>query len=619
MEKESFEDNEVANLLNKSFVAIKVDKEERPDVDSIYMSVCQALTGSGGWPLTIIMTQDKKPFFAGTYFPKNSRQGRTGVMELADGIAGAWKDRREELISQSQKILKSLTKTAKISTGEALDMDTAHEAFKELNQYFDPKYGGFGREPKFPTAHNMSFLLKYWKATGEKKALDIVEKTLESMYKGGIFDHIGYGFSRYSTDNKWLVPHFEKMLYDNALLAVAYVEAYQATSKKLYREVAEKIFRYILRDMTSEEGAFYSAEDADSEGVEGKFYLWTDKQVREVLGENASAEFSKAYNISARGNFEGENIPNLIDKDLNIPQGVLNERLELYRKELFDIREKRVHPYKDDKVLTAWNGLMIAALAIGGKVFESPQYILAAKRSVDFIYKKLFREDGRLLARYRQGEAAFVAYLEDYAFLINGLIELYKATFELDYLNKALKLNDNMLKLFLDNEEGGLFLYGEDGEKLIMRPKEAYDGAIPSGNSVAAYNMLWLGKVTGNKNLEEKGELQFDVFGETIKRNPSSYCFFMSSLLFNLIPTKEFVISGDKDSEELKSMVKEINKLFLPFSTTVLNSNEEIKKLNPMLNNQVMINGKATAYVCENYTCGEPITELEKFKANLVK
>jgi uncharacterized protein YyaL (SSP411 family) len=546
MERESFEDKEVADLLNRYFVAVKVDREERPDIDNIYMTVCQALTGHGGWPLTIFMTPDKKPFFAGTYFPKKGRMGMPGLMDILNRVADLWKGKREELIESADKIMQAIQADATAAFYEKgrITKETIKKGYEHLNRSFDPRYGGFGRAPKFPIPHNLLFLLRYWKLNKTDKALEMVKKTLNAMHRGGIYDHIGFGFSRYSTDNKWLVPHFEKMLYDNALLAMAYLEAYQATGAEEYRRVAREIFTYVLRDMTSEEGAFYSAEDADSEGVEGKFYVWDKGEVTSILSRERGERFCRLYDITQGGNFEGKSIPNLIDKSEEEVQEALS--LEEDRKQLYEYRNKRVHPYKDDKVLTAWNGLMIAALSMGARILGQNEYAQAAQRAVAFILDKLRRQDGRLLARYRDKEAAFPAYVDDYAFLILGLIEFYETTYDPYYLEKALELNDDMIHYFWDNDRGGLFLYGKDGEQLITRPKEVYDGAMPSGNSVAALNFLRLARLTGNEKLEKKAEQQLQYFSAVINESPAGYTYFLMAAMFALYPTKEIVVVGDK-------------------------------------------------------------------------
>ncbi len=617
MERESFEDEEIASILNKHFISVKVDREERPDIDSIYMTVCQALTGHGGWPLTVFLTPDKKPFFAGTYFPKEDRMGMIGLKSLLNKIVVLWNNRRDELISSGDRIAGIFNEFHYVQE-EDIPEDLIHDAFAEFRYTFDSIYGGFGDAPKFPTPHNLYFLLRYWYATGEDYALEMVEKTLDSMYRGGIFDHIGFGFSRYSTDRKWLVPHFEKMLYDNALLAIAYTEAYQATGKKIFAETAHKIFAYVLRDMTSPKGAFYSAEDADSEGVEGKFYLWTPSEVRNVLGEEAGTRFCRYYNITEKGNFEGKNIPNLIGVDIADEDA---DFIEKCRNKLFLHRENRVHPYKDDKILTAWNGLMIAALSIGGRILGNQQYTTAAEKALQFILEKLVRPgDGRLLARYRDGEAAFPAYLDDYAFLVWGLIELYNTTFKPEYLEKALQFNESMIELFLDNEHGGLYLYGNDSEQLIARPKEAYDGAMPSGNSVATMNFFRLARLTGQSRLEELADRQFRVFSSSITGNPMGHAFMLCALLFARSSSKEIVITGSSScNNEALSMIGVIRSKFNPFTTVLLNTDdlEGITKIAPFVESYKRPEKGAAAYLCENYSCQAPVYDSESLSKML--
>jgi uncharacterized protein len=622
MERESFEDNDVAEVLNQKYISIKVDREERPDIDHIYMTFCQAITGHGGWPLTIFMTPEKKPFFAGTYFPKRSKQGHSGLIDLLHKINNMWIKDKIRILQSSSEISKNVEKAVFITNKEEIGKKELQKTFEEFSYFFDSAYGGFGTAPKFPTPHTLSYLLRYWKVTKEKKALTMAEKTLESMYKGGIFDHIGFGFARYATDQKWLVPHFEKMLYDNALLAFVYTEAFQATGRPLYREVAEKIFAYILRDMTFIEGGFYSAEDADSEGVEGKFYVWDTDEVKKVVGEEDGNLYCSYYDIEPWGNFEGKSIPNLINTKINDLENnpELTTNLNRIREKLFVYREKRVHPHKDDKILTSWNGLMIAALSYAGRVLDNEKYIVEAKKAVEFIEKKLTREDGRLLARYRDGEAAYIAYLDDYAFLIWGLLELYDAALEPIYLKKAVKLNEEMIRLFWDEINGGLYIYGSDGEQLIVRPKDIYDGALPSGNSVAALNMLKLSKITGDEELKEKAQAQFNAFGGNVKKNPNSYAFFMMALLFNSVPTKEIVIAGNKENEDTRAMLEEINKRFLPMSTLVLNNgSEELYETAQFAKKQKKIKNSSTAYICDDFSCNEPTAAIEELVALLEK
>jgi uncharacterized protein YyaL (SSP411 family) len=615
MERESFEDTEVAEILNKNFISIKVDREERPDIDHIYMNVCQALTGHGGWPLTIFMTPDKKPFYAGTYFPKNSRMGMPGLIDILGSVHSAWTNSRETLLKSSEQILNALNDRSDIlepDSEEGLSENIFYEAFSEFKYDFDNIYGGFGNAPKFPTPHNLFFLLRYWYNTKDEYALKMVEQTLEAMHKGGIYDHIGFGFSRYSTDKKWLVPHFEKMLYDNALLAIAYLEAYQATKKSEYADIANEIFTYVLRDMTSPEGGFYSAEDADSEGEEGKFYVWSVNEIKQVLGNTDGEKYCKYYDITPHGNFEGLNIPNLIKT--SIPEGE-KAFVEECRKKLFEHREKRVHPYKDDKILTSWNGLMIAAMAIGGRVLGEEKYTKAAEKAVDFIFSKLISSNGRLLARYRDGNSAYPAYVDDYAFLIWGLIELYETTYKPIYLKRSLKLNDDLIKYFWDTTSGGLYHYGNDSEQLIIRSKEIYDGATPSGNSVATLNFLRLARLTGQSELEDKAYSQFSTFGRSIERFARGHSFFLTSLLFAKSKSKEVVIVGNENME-LSNMVNIIREDFRPFTLSMFYSNkhEDLKELAPFIENYKPVEGKTTAYVCENFACQAPITDNLAFR-----
>lgn len=615
MERESFEDEEVAEVLNEHFICIKVDREERPDVDHIYMSFCQALTGHGGWPLSIFMTADKKPFYAGTYFPKYSKYGHPGLMEVLEKITDAWDRRRSEILKSSESIQQAVAESMMNRVQAELSRDVIDDTYQELKELFDPTYGGFGSAPKFPTPHNLSFLLRYFQTTGKKDALDIVEKTLNGMYRGGIYDHVGFGFSRYSTDEKWLVPHFEKMLYDNALLAITYLEAYQLTGNIRYADVANKVLTYILRDMRSLEGGFYSAEDADSEGVEGKFYVWDRHEVMDILGKEDGELYCRYYDIKDGGNFEGKSIPHLIKVDIDEvnENEELEERLNKCRDKLFEYRAKRIYPHKDDKILTSWNGLMIAAMAYAGRVVNNVAYVHAAKEAIGFIFKKLVREDGRLLARYRDGEAAYPAYIDDYAFLVWGLIELYETTFETIYLEKAVDVTNDMVYYFWDEQEGGFYIYGKDSEELLVRPKELYDGATPSGNSVATLNLLRLARLTGDKSFEEKAQMQFQHFGGMVDQNPNGYTHFLMAFLFANIPTQEIVITGDPKDENATKIKAEINKRFLPYSTVIFNSgNEKLHNLVPHLKNLSMLNQKTTMHICENFTCHEPINDINQ-------
>ncbi|MCY9657311.1 thioredoxin domain-containing protein [Paenibacillus chondroitinus] len=623
MAHESFEDQTIADMLNKDFISIKVDREERPDIDHIYMAVCQAMTGQGGWPLTVFLTPEKKPFFAGTYFPRSRKYNRAGMVEILAQLSAKWREDAERVREVGEQIIQETTaRLLEHHSGGELTEETLHEAFRLYESSFDPEFGGFGNAPKFPTSHNLSFLLRYYKKTGNERALAMVEKTLDAMHRGGMYDHIGFGFSRYSVDSEWLVPHFEKMLYDNALLLMTYVEAYQVTDKAKYAEVAEQIITYVLRDMTDVGGAFYSAEDADSEGEEGKFYVWTADEVELVLGIEEGDLFSELFDITESGNFEGHNIPNLIQttpasfaKRKRIPLDQLKQRMEEARVKLFEHREKRIHPGKDDKILTAWNGLMIAALSKAARALDKPAYAEAAAKAADFLLRELRREDGRLLARYRDGEAAFPGYVDDYAFLVWGLIELYETTFELRYLREAVQLNAEMLRLFGDEERGGLFFYGSDAEQLLTRPKEIYDGAMPSGNAAAALNMQRLAKLTYDAKLSQAADEQLQAFAGAVASYPPGHALMLAALDFAYSEASEIVIAGDPAKPETQHMLRAVQRQFLPNALLILHppgaAGEEVRKLIPLVQDKLPLGGRATAYVCQNFACQAPTQDLE--------
>jgi len=630
MEHESFQDPEVARLMDEVFISIKVDREERPDIDSIYLTASQMMTGSGGWPLTIIMTPDKKPFFAATYVPKESRFGRIGMLELIPRMKELWMTRRDELVTLADQTTAALKQMSQDARGEELDESTLKVAYEQLVGRFDEQHGGFGSAPKFPTPHNFLFLLRYWKRAGDEKALEMVEKTLQAMRRGGIYDHVGFGFHRYSTDSQWLVPHFEKMLYDQAMLAMAYTEAYQATGEEEYEKTARETFTYVLRDMTAPEGGFYSAEDADSEGEEGKYYLWTEEEIRHLLGREEAELIIRAFNIEKDGNFAeeatgkrtGANILHLtkglreLASDLKMSEQDLQKRLEKARQTLFAHRDKRIHPHKDDKILTDWNGLMIAAFAKGAQLFDEPTYAEAARRAVDFILKNMRKRDGRLLHRYRDGQAGIASNLDDYAFLVWGLIELYEATFDVSCLNAALALDDEMLKRFWDDKRGGFYFTPHDGEKLLVRKKEIYDGAIPSGNSVAMLNLLRLGRMTANSDFEEKAAKIGRAFSGHVRRSPSAYTQLLVAVDFGVGPSYEVVIAGSSQAKDTKAMLGALRTHFVPNKVVLLRPSEQqspdIARLAEFTKHQSSINGKATAYVCLNYNCKLPTTDIGK-------
>jgi len=628
MERESFEDEDIAKLLNDGYVCIKVDREERPDIDSIYMNVCSLVTGRGGWPLTIIMTSDKRPFFAATYLPKEGKYGMVGLMDLLTGIAETWQKDRRKLNETAEKITGYFLEYGKARTiREDLTEKVLDEAFTELLDSFDHVNGGFGTRPKFPTIPSLLFLLRYWKRNGNQQALEMVEKTLQNMRRGGIYDQVGFGFHRYSTDSGWLVPHFEKMLYDQALNSLAYIEAYQATGKKEYRKTAEEIFEYVVQVMTHQKGAFYSAEDADSEGQEGKFYLWTEAEIEEKLG-HASSLLKKAFRVSSEGNYAdevhqdrtGRNILHLekpteaLAAELNMSDEELLNELEKARRVLLNARESRIRPAKDDKILTDWNGLMIAAFSKAAQVFNETGYSSIAKKAAEFILENLQTIQGRLLHRYRGGEATILGNADDYAFFIFGLTELYEATFEPRFLQEAVKLQQAMIEHFWDQENGGFFFTADDSEQLLVRSKQVRDGAVPSGNSIGLLNLTRLARLTGKTDLESKASKLAAAFASEVSDMPSYYTMFLSSIDFLLGPSYEIVLTGNSEAQDTDEMLKAIRTKFNPNQVVLFKSlgDTQLAKLVHFVADMKSIENKATVYVCRNFTCSAPTTEVRK-------
>jgi hypothetical protein len=629
MAHESFQDPNIATLMNNAFVSIKVDREERPDIDMLYMSVCQMMTGSGGWPLTIIMTPDKEPFFAGTYIPRETRFGRQGMVELIPRINEIWSTRKDEVLDSASQITAALQDATLREQGEELNEEVLNLAYEQLRERYDNEYGGFGGEPKFPTPHNLLFLLRYWKRTNNGKALAMVEETLQALRCGGIYDQVGFGFHRYSTDRRWLVPHFEKMLYDQALLAMAYLETFQATGNEEYAGTAREIFTYVLRDMTAGDGGFYSAEDADSEGREGKFYLWTYDEMKQMLTPKETEFAFKVYNVQENGNFSEETSANNEEKNIlhlsksisesasefNMTAPEFRKRRESVRRKLFVYRNKRIHPAKDRKILTDWNGLMIAALAMGARVLDEQSYADAAKRAVGFIFSSVRSSKGQFRHRYCDGEYAVAANLDDYTFFIQGLLELYETTFDIDYLKNALKLNEYLLRHFWDDKNGGFFFTSDDAESLLVRQKEIYDGAIPSGNSIAMLNLLRLGRMTANSELEQKASEIGRAFFNNIGKSPAEYTQLMIAVDFSVGPSYEVVIAGDVQGEDTKKMLHVIGSKFIPDKIVIFLPSgadlSEIMSIAPFTRHQLTVDNKATAYICVNYNCKLPTTDID--------
>ena len=596
MAHESFEDLEIADILNKYYVSIKVDKEERPDIDSIYMAVCQAFTGSGGWPTSIFMTAEQKPFFAGTYFPKTARYGSIGFKELLLIIHQKWKNERDALVDSADKITAALNQHhVAASQAEGTLLDTA---LRWYEQNFDASFGGFGGAPKFPTPHNLLFLMQQYEKQGNRQALNMAEITLQKMYAGGLFDHIGYGFCRYSTDRYYLVPHFEKMLYDNALLILAYCKAYELTGKSFYLEVAKKTASYILDEMTSPKGGFYSAQDADSDGEEGKYYVFTPEEIIELLGQADGTAFCERFGITKTGNFEGKSIPNLLHaKDLT------DERFDCFLPTLREYRRGRTRLHTDDKILTAWNALMIAALCRLYRCSRDHRYLEAAKKAQGFIENSLFSQD-TLYVSFRDGKLGKHGFLDDYASYIFALLSLYDATLEETFLCRAMQLTRETVTQYYDSEHGGFYLSGRDNETLLFRPKECYDGALPSGNSLIAYVLVCLNALLPDYSTENILNKQLAYMAGEAEQYPAGFSMFLMALSdFLAPPLLVTVVSNGEDLSDL------------PF---VLPSDAIVKVLERPLQEYKLLNNETTFYVCRKCSCLPPMNK-RQFMMEILK
>jgi hypothetical protein len=634
MEHESFEDAEVAALMNETFVPIKVDREERPDIDQVYMTVCQMLTGSGGWPLTVLMTADKKPFFAGTYFPKHGRFGRPGMVDLVPRVGQLWKTNRGELLQSAGEIVSHLERASSPAGPGKVTLDLLDEAGRQLAARFDPDHGGFGTAPKFPTPHNLTFLLRQWRRRDDQHALEMVEETLSQMRRGGIYDQVGFGFHRYSTDQRWHVPHFEKMLYDQALLTMAYLETYKATGKQTYANTAREILAYVERDMTSPEGAFFSAEDADSEGEEGKFYLWTEAELRELLLPAEASAAITAWNVTSSGNYadeatgrlSGANILHLgsalgeVAGSLDLEEGASTEVLESARLKLLAARSKRIRPLCDDKILADWNGLMIAAFARAARTLGEPRFAAAAERAARFILERMRDDCGGVLHRHRGGEASGVGFLDDFSFFSRGLIELYESTFDPSWLELALSVTDLAIERF-SAPDGGFYMTAEDAEPLPVRPRDTHDGAAPAGASVMFENLLLLSRLTGRENYSARADAFLQSAAGDLRRGPSAHTALLGALSTLHAPSFEIVIIGDPADKDTRDLLAAIHRTFLPGSVVLVippgASGEAIRRLAPYTTSLAQIDGKATAYVCRDYTCALPTTDVAQLEAML--
>ena len=625
MERESFENEKIAAIMNKYYINIKVDREERPDLDEIYMSAVQIMTGSGGWPMTVFLTPELKPFYGGTYFPPDDRYGRPGFPKLLEAVEDAYRSKREEINEQAEKLVSHINQISNPKGVENLSLDDKiiEQAFYHYQNRFDSQHGGFGQAPKFPPGMGLILLLRYWKRSGNSRALHIVEFTLEKMARGGMNDQLGGGFHRYSTDEIWLTPHFEKMLYDNSLLTVTYLEAFQATGKPFYREVVEETLGYILREMYDQQnGGFYSTQDADSEGEEGKFFVWTPDEVEQILGQADAKVFCDFYDVTDHGNFEHQNIlwvktpTDLYTKKTNIEQTDLINILSRCKKKLFDAREKRIKPGLDDKILTSWNGLMIRSMGLAYQILGDPRYLEAAETSAKFILKELVQKNGHLLRTHRAGKSHLNACLEDYSYFIAGLIELYQASFDPHWLREANRLNQIMISQFWDSQNGGFFFTGKDHPELIVRSKSAYDGATPSGASMAVHVLLRLAILLNQPDLKEKAKITFSLYDHTMKTAPSGSAQMLCGVDFLIDAPKEIAIVGNPLSEQTQEILRNIHRRFVPNKViALLNPNteekQEIEELIPLLAGKTSIDGKTTIYVCQNYACQLPTTDID--------
>lgn len=615
MERESFEDHEVAAVLNDKFVAVKVDREERPDIDDQYMTVAQMLTGSGGWPLTILMTSEKQPFFAATYIPKTEKMGMPGIVEILNKIDDFWRNNRPAVLENCSQVLSGLTRAAAPSAGSLQGDSVVDGVFRALKMSFDGIRGGFGEAPKFPFPLNISFLLRYWKRTGATVARDMAEFTLARIRQGGIFDQIGYGLHRYSVDSQWLVPHFEKMLYDQAMMAHACLDAFQATGKTRYATMAEEIFSFVLRDMASPEGGFYSAWDADTNGSEGEFYTWTPEEMERVLGEEDGALACRFFGVTSDGNFEGRSILNiqssteLFAEISGISIDVLHVKIEEWKRSLLSARDTRPHPLRDEKILTGWNGLMISAFAKGYAVTGNVRFREAADAAVSFIRKNMRREDGRLLRGWYQGGASIPAFLEDYAFLVWGLIELYEATLGAEYLNEARSCSLEMIRLFSDGDEYGLFDTASDAENLLVRKKGWHDGVIPSGNAVAAMCLIRLGKIARDTKCLEEGKGILRAFMGSIARQPMAGLHFLAALDYLSGEEMEVTFSGDMGSPDATEMLRAVRRRYMPGLVLSL-SGEKGESPNEE-------RGKPTVQICAAGACRLPVVSVRDLESLL--
>ena len=621
MERESFEDEKIAALMNDLFVNIKVDREERPDLDEIYMNAVQMLTGRGGWPMTVFLTPEGKPFYGGTYFPPEDRYGVPGFTKILQGVANAYREKPHEVKRSVGQILTGLQRMSlSTESQQSFSSDIIAQSVERLTQAYDADHGGLGKAPKFPNVGVYELFLRHYHRSKANRFLDMVTHTLTKMAQGGIYDHLGGGFHRYSVDEKWLVPHFEKMLYDNAQLVRIYAQVYCVTGEPLFKQVVDETMTYLTREMLHSEGGFYSTQDADSEGEEGKFFVWTEAEVTRILGEEPSEIFCRIYDVSEEGNFEGKNIlhpiltleqaSKLFRRDLKAIESLVSDA----KMKLFQEREKRIKPFRDEKILTSWNGLMLSGLAEAIKISGRPAYLEAADRTVDFIFTKMFR-DGRLLHTYKDGTGKILGYLDDYAFLAAGLLDLFEATVNRMHLDRALKLAVTMLDEFWDEAGAGFFYTGRAHEQLIARSKPIFDASIPSGNAVATQVLQRLYHYTETENYLKSAERILRAYYDTMENQPFGFAHMLAALDFYLQKPKEIVLVGDKKDPKTLELLTKIHSLYVPNMTLQLASPEEsLEKISSLLAGKKQIADKPTVYVCHNFTCSRPVVEWDELK-----
>ena len=615
---ESFEKEETAALMNARFVNIKVDREERPDLDAIYMDAVQAMTGSGGWPMSVFLTPEGQPFYGGTYYPPAPRHGLPSFQQILIAVSDAYANKRADIEGQAERLTAALARSGSIvGSGGDLSPQILAEATGKLQQYFDDQYGGFGSQPKFPQPMTLDFAMSQYARTGDPEILSMAETTLEKMAEGGIYDQLGGGFHRYSVDRIWLVPHFEKMLYDNAQLLRSNLNIWKISGREIFRRVVNETTDYVLREMTSPEGGFYTAQDADSEGEEGKFFVWTSAEIEQILGKGDAAIFGQVYGVTARGNFEGHTILNIVRpleqvaKSAGLAVAELEKRLAGMRRKLFVEREKRIKPGRDEKILAEWNGLMIHALAEIGVALDRPDALAAAQDAANFVLAKMSQADGKLYRTYKDGQAKLNAYLEDYAAFVRGLIALYESTFDLRWLAEASRLTRLFLEQFGDSDAGGLFQTGADHERLVVRRKDFIDNAIPSGNSLAAESLLRLAKLTGNEGYRHEASRIFLPMASAMAQQPTGFGRLLGSLDDFLHPSQEVAIVGDPEDPATQALLAVVRRRYLPHTVVALKRPGAENPL-PLLEGRGLVNGKPAAYVCENFACKLPVTDVDE-------